>query len=93
MLIQMQNTHADNVINPCAARRLLLKVGNPPNQIIHDKVENRASSGVEARLMALGMVGLLSTTPKFSTLCHIVSFMLPTTSLLVFPARRRLMIF
>jgi hypothetical protein len=43
--------------------------------------------------MALGMAGLLPTTPKFSTLCHIVSFMLPTALLLVFPAQRRLMIF
>jgi len=43
--------------------------------------------------MALEMAGLLPITPKFPTLCHIVSFMLPTASLVVFPARRRLMIF
>jgi hypothetical protein len=72
-----------------------VKDGNPPKQTIHDKVENRASSGVEARLMASEMAGLLPTTLKCSTLCYIVSSMASrcqSASLLWLPGRRRLII-
>jgi hypothetical protein len=77
ILIQMQSKEKlislarKQLINPYAVRRLLSKIEIVPRQIIHDKVENRASSGVEARLIASWDGGAATDNAK---VLHLMSY-------------------